>query len=93
MARERRVVRVERTVVDGVKKPYGKTSRSRRSVPLSDRALAVLDELPLWLGGLLVTAPKGGYLSLRNWRRREWRPALQSTGLAVCTCGHLSADH
>ena len=33
------VVRVERTVVDGEEKPYGKTTRSRRSVPLSSRAL------------------------------------------------------
>ncbi len=62
-------------------------------MPLLDRALEALDELPLRLGGLLVTAPKGGYLSLRNWRRREWRPALRSAGLAICTCGHTSAEH
>lgn len=74
--RERRVVRVERTVVDGVLKPYGKTDRSRRAVPLSDLALAALDALPTRLDGKLVAAPEGGYLSLRNWRRREWRPAM-----------------
>lgn len=55
------VVRVERTIVDGEEKPYGKTVRSRRSVPLSSRALAALDELPAQLHSpLLFPAPQGG---------------------------------
>jgi integrase len=88
--RERRVVRVERSVLDGVAKAYGKTSRFRRSVPLSDLALTALDAIPLRIDGRLTAAPRGGYLSLRNWRRREWQPALRSAGLAPCTCGHRS---
>jgi len=47
--RERGVVRVDRTVVDGREKPYGKTTRSRRSIPLSSRALEALNELPIQL--------------------------------------------
>jgi integrase len=37
------VVRVERTVVDGHAKSHEKTSASRRSVPLSTRALEAVD--------------------------------------------------
>ncbi len=63
------VVRVERTVVDGLEKPYGKTARSRRAVPLSARAIAALDELPAQLRSpLLFPAPQGGPIRLNNWR-------------------------
>jgi integrase len=33
---------------------------------------------------------RGGYLNLRNWRRREWDTAVDAAGLAIGTCGHLS---
>ena len=36
---------------------------------------------------------RGGYLNLRNWRSREWDTAVESAGLAVCKCGHLSGVH
>lgn len=88
------VLLVQRSyTVDGGLKPYGKTSRSRRAVPLTDRALAALDELPTQLRTpLLFPTHAGGYrngtgvgepghLNLRNWRRRHWRPALRGANL------------
>lgn len=92
--REAGVVLVERTVVDGVVKPHGKTSRSRRRVPLTRRALDALESVPIRLDSpLLFPSPRGGYLSLRNWRRRDWQPALEAAGLAVCRCGHRAGEH
>ena len=76
-------VRVERTIVDGVAKSHGKTSRSRRRVPLSTRAQAALDSLPPRIDTPLVFAtPRGGPLRLDNWRHREWYPALDAAGVA-----------
>jgi integrase len=56
MALERRdvdrqagIVTVRQTVVEGKVKPYGKTDRSLRSVPLPARAAEALDELPVRL--------------------------------------------
>jgi integrase len=85
-----KVVVVQRgyTVAGGLK-PYGKTSRSRRSVPLTDRALEALDSLapridtPL----LFFTHRYGGvrgaavHLNLGNWRKRLWLPALRGANL------------
>ena len=80
--RQAGVVRVERTVVDGRVKMYGKTTRARRSVPLSDRALAALDESPPRLDTpLLFPGVRSGYLNLRNFRRRDWAPACEAAGL------------
>jgi integrase len=89
-----RVLLVRRTysVAAGLKQ-YGKTSRSRRAVPLTDRALAALDQLPAqlrtpllfptWTGGLRDGAGVGqpGHLNLANWRKRHWRPALRGANL------------
>jgi integrase len=76
-------VRVERTIVDGVAKSHGKTSRSRRRVPLSTRALAALDSLPPRIDTPLVfAAPRGGPVRLDNWRHRDWYPALDAAGVA-----------
>jgi len=88
------VLLVQRSyTVDGGVKPYGKTSRSRRAVPLSDRALDALDRLPVSIATpLLFPTYEGGfrngrgigqpgYLNLRNWRKRVWRPALRAAGL------------
>jgi integrase len=77
------VVKVRRVCVDGVVKEYGKTSRFRRDVPLTTRAIAALDSLPPRLvTSLLFPAAKGG-LNIDNWRRREWRPAIEAAGLAA----------
>ena len=84
------VVTVQRAyTVPGGLKEYGKTARSRRSVPLSDRALAALDELPPRIDSPLLwpVYSHGGargrpmHLNLANWRKRVWRPALEAAGL------------
>lgn len=89
MALERRdvdhragVVTVRRTVVDGAVKPYGKTDRSLRAVPLPARAAESLEGLPPRLDTpLLFPASRGGPIALHPWRNREWRPALRAGGL------------
>ena len=74
---------VRRTVSDGEVVELGKTSRSRRQVPLSRRSLAALDRLPARLDPpLLFTAPEGGLLNLDNFRRREWNPAIEAANIA-----------
>ena len=92
--RTTRVLYVEREHVSGETKSYLKTTASRRSVPLTAKALEAIEELPPRLDSpLLFPAVRGGYLNLRNWRSREWDTAVESAGLAVCKCGHLSGDH
>lgn len=81
--RRGRVLNVLRTVSDGEVVELGKTSGARRQVPLSRRALAALDAIPPRLDTPLVfPAPKGGVLNLDNWRRREWSPAIEASGVA-----------
>ena len=51
-------------------------------MPLTARALAAYRRLPARLDTPLVfPAPKGGYLSLDNWRTREWYDALDAAGI------------
>jgi integrase len=77
------VLSVRRTVSSGEIVELGKTSRSRRQVPLSPRALAALDALPPRLDTpLLFPAPEGGVLRLDNFRHREWTPAVEAAGVA-----------
>jgi integrase len=77
------IVNVRRTVSDGEVVELGKTARSRRQVPLSRRAAGALDRLPLQLRTpLLFPAPEGGLLNLNNFHRREWRPAIEASGVA-----------
>ena len=80
--RETGVLRVERSHAYGVTKSYGKTARSRRRVPLSSRALAALDGVPRRLDVRLVfIGVRGGNIDLKNFRRAQWKPALESAGL------------
>jgi integrase len=89
MALERRdvdhqagVVTVRRTVIDGLTKPYGKTDRSLRAVPLPARAAESLDGLtPRLDSRLLFPATRGGPIALQPWRWREWQPAIRAAGL------------
>ena len=77
------VLNVLRTVSDGEVVELAKNSRSRRQVPLSKRALAALDALsPRLDTPLLFPAPQGGLLNLDNFRRREWAPAIEASGVA-----------
>jgi integrase len=76
------IVTVRRTVVDGQVKPYGKTDRSLRAVPLPARAADSLDELtPRLDSRLLFPAVRGGPIALQPWRWREWQPAIRAAGL------------
>jgi hypothetical protein len=79
-----RVVNVLRTVSDGKVVELGKTSGARRQVPLSRRAIAALEMLaPRLDTPLLFPGPSGGLLNLNNWRRREWAPAVEASGIAL----------
>jgi len=81
--RDRTLVNVQRTVSSGEVVELGKTARSRRQVPLTARARAALDELPPRLDTpLLFPAARGGLLNLDNWRRREWGPAIEASGVS-----------
>jgi integrase len=77
------LIHVRRTVSDGQVVELGKTSRSRRQVPLSRRAVAALDRLPTRLDPrLLFAGPEGGLLNLDNFRRREWDTAIEAGVIA-----------
>jgi len=74
---------VRRTISSGEVVELAKTGRSRRQVPLSERALAALDQLPPRLdSSYLFAARQGGPFDLHNFRRREWAPAIEASGVA-----------
>jgi len=78
-------VLVERTFANGTLRAYGRTLRSRRRIPLTAAALQALDASPRRIGTPLVfPAVEGGHLDLGNWRRREWRPAVEAGAIAPC---------
>jgi integrase len=81
--RTAKAVAVQRRVSDGNVTPYPKTVRSRRSVPLTVRALEALDRMPPRLDTtILFPTVTGRYIGLDTWRTREWYEALDAAGLA-----------
>ena len=78
-----RALAVQRKYAKGIMRPYGKSHRARRRVPLTARAFEAIKQLPPRLDtGLLFPAPMGGRLEIRNWRSRNWYPALEAAGTA-----------
>jgi integrase len=76
------VVTVRQTISSGELVELGKTTRSRRQVPLSARALEALDENPARIDTTFVfPAKRGGPFDLANFRRREWQPAIEASGV------------
>jgi integrase len=77
---------VERRDVDRTRRTLTvrgtKTTRSRREVPLTSTALNALDSLVARLDSPYVFAgPKRGPFDVHNFRRREWNPAVESSGI------------
>lgn len=73
---------MRRVYTDGQVKPYGKRARSLRAVPLPQRAAEALASLPIGISSALVfQSDRGGHLSLHEWRRDIWTPALKAAGL------------
>jgi integrase len=62
-------------------------SHQCRSVPLRRSLSDALAEVCVGKNSadLVFTAPRGGVLRLRNWRRRVFDPALQAAGLGELT--------
>jgi integrase len=76
------VLHVRRAVSGGQVVELGKTTASRRQVPLARRALEALETIPPRLDTPYVFRAKGGQLvNLDNFRRREWGPAIEAAGI------------
>jgi integrase len=74
------VFTVRRAFAKGRLKPYPKTARSRRRVPLRAKVLDALNQLPR-RDGILFPAAGGGRINIDNFRSREWVPALKAAGV------------
>ena len=77
---ERRMLMIRRAFAKGRLKEYGKTTGSRRAVPLRARVVAALQRLE-HRRGILFPAPEGGRININNWRNRAWTPSLSAAGV------------
>ena len=67
-----RAVTVRRAYSGGVLRDWRKTDRSRRRVPLRQKAVDALEHLPRRLDTRLVfPALRGSHMNLHNWRSRD----------------------
>jgi integrase len=93
--REARIVHVRRRFSQGELKEGGKTDGSTRTVPLRQRVLDALDEMPPRIDTKLVfPAPRGGHIDLEKFRHREWTSAVRAAGIdhrRVYDCRHTFA--
>jgi integrase len=83
---------VNDTVQDGrIQQGQAKTSRSHRTIVLSDAALDALRDhgIPDDPEALVFANPNGGVLNLGNFRNRVWNPALDAAGLTRRGPRHL----
>jgi integrase len=80
---EARVLTVRRAFAKARLKPYPKTVRSRRRVPLRSKVVDALEELPR-RHSVLFPNSVGGRIEINNWRSREWAPALEAAGVEHC---------
>lgn len=79
-----KTVTVRRTYTEGkgLEQFVGKTTRSMRTIPLSAGALSAYRAQLVHSGpDLVFPAARGGYVNLRNWRARDWHPALDAAGV------------
>lgn len=94
--REGATLTVERVYSQGVLKDCGKSSRQRRRVPLRQRVVDAIEEMPPRIDSkLLFPAPRGGPIDLEKFRHREWTPALRAAGIEhrrVYDCRHTFAS-
>ena len=74
------VFTVRRSFAKGRLKPYAKTARSRRRIPLRAKVIEALESIDR-REGILFPAAGGGRINIDNWRRREWAPALIAAGV------------
>lgn len=74
---------VQRRYSQGRLTPYPKTVRSRRRIPLTNRAREAVESLPPRIDTqLLFPASRGGHIGLDTWRTRDWYPALDAAGIS-----------
>jgi integrase len=59
-----------------------KTRGSVRDVPLTKRALQALDRMPARITRILLANEHGERIDLYNFRRGEWRPAVEAAAIA-----------
>jgi integrase len=76
----RRVFTVRRGFAKGRLKEYGKTTGSRRAVPLRARVVSALERMSR-RRGIVFPAPEGGRIEINNWRNRLWTPSLAAAGI------------